>query len=137
MAEPTEWIEKRMANALLPDAKIGFGAGTAMGRPGRFGLGMVEKAMGGLWVGGTAYLTSAAVEFHPNGLNKAVHAPGSVEAVVLPLLDITDVKFRKGIGTNIVDITTTEASLSIRAYNMATFAEAICDVCDAAQGRGA
>ena len=135
MNAPPEWIDKRMANALMEEARIGGLGAMALGQPAGKGLGLAEKLLGGLWVGGTAYLTRDTIEFWPNALNKVVHADGTIDPVVIALTAISDVKFRKGIGTNIVDISTPELMLSIRAYNMPAFAEAICDAADAAQGR--
>ncbi|MEL6663998.1 MAG: hypothetical protein AAFR33_13465, partial [Pseudomonadota bacterium] len=85
MGKPADILDKRLVNALYADASINAGAGAVLGAAGKAGLKAVEKAMGGLWVGGTAYLTPETLEFHANGLNKMVHAAGSINEVVLPL----------------------------------------------------
>lgn len=133
MSAPTDWIDKRLANALYTDARLGGAAGRLLGSGGRAGIGMVEKAMGGLWVGGTAYLTANSMEFHANALNRAVHAAGSVESVVLPLSEIEEVGYRKATMTHIVDLTAGTQRLSIRGYNMRSFHKAISEAVTAAR----
>lgn len=125
MAEPETWIDRRLVNALMPGARLRGGAGALMGRAGRAGLKAAESALGGLWVGGTAYLTEDAVEFHPNGLNRMVHANDSIAPVILPLEALTRVQDRAGLATRILDLETAETALSIRGYNMKRFANAI------------
>ena len=133
MATPAEWIDKRLVNALYTDARLGGAAGKLLGSGGRAGVGMVEKAMGGLWVGGTAYLTESTVEFHANALNRAVHATGSVESVVLPLSEIEEVSYRKATMTHIIDLTAGTQTLSIRGYNMRSFHKTISEAVAAAR----
>lgn len=133
MTAPESWIDKRMVNALCPEARIGGAAGGLLGRGARFGIGKVEQAMGGLWVGGTAYLTQTGVEFHPNALNRAVHASGSIQTVRLPLAEIEHVAYRKAMVTHIVDLAAGEARLSIRGYDMRAFHAAIAQAVERAR----
>ena len=85
----------------------------------------MKRLMGGLWVGGTVYLTDDAVEFHPNGLNRAVHKDPEALCVVLPLRGITSVQTRFGVATQIIDIKTAIGTLSVRCFGAARFAKRI------------
>ncbi len=125
MSKPQNVIARKLANALMKDAEIGDRTQMALGPGGRLGTNAVKKLMGGLWVGGTAYLTSDAVEFHPNGLNRAMHKDPDSLSVVLPLRSITGVETRFGIATQIIDIKTAIGTLSIRCYGAKGFAEKI------------
>ena len=125
MSKPENVIARKLANALMKDAEIGDRTQMALGAGGRLGTNAVKKLMGGLWVGGTAYLTSDAVEFHPNGLNRAIHKDPESLSVVLPLRSITAVETRFGIATQIIDIKTAIGTLSIRCYGAKGFADKI------------
>lgn len=133
MAEPKDFLDKRMVNALFKDAALDRTTGKVMGMAGKLGLKAAEKLMGGLWVGGTAYLTADTVEFHANALNKAVHAAGSVNAVVFPLSEIESTDYRETMMTHIVDLTCRGQTLSIRGYNMRAFHDAICQAVEGAR----
>lgn len=133
MSEPANVIDKRLANALYRDASINSASGKLLGPSGKLGVKAVEKMMGGLWVGGTAYLTTDAVEFHANALNRLVHTPGSIEPVVFPLAGIEDTAYRKATVTHIIDLVSGGRTLSIRGYNMRAFHAAISDAVDAAR----
>lgn len=134
MTEPAKWIDKRLVNALCGDARLDSRAGKLLGMAGRLGIGMAEKAMGGLWVGGTAYLTETTVEFHVNALNRAVHATTSVEPVILPLSGIEEVAYREATMTHIIDLAADGRTLTIRGYNMRRFHAAISQAVRAARG---
>jgi len=125
MSEPPDWIDRRLANARLPDARIGRGTGLLLGLAGRAGVGLASKAMGGLWVGGTAYLTGRTVEFHPNTLNRLAHAGGSVGPVILDLAAIDRVDYRAATVTHIVELAAGDTVLAIRGYRMRPFCAAI------------
>ncbi|MEL6861059.1 MAG: hypothetical protein AAGL11_04415 [Pseudomonadota bacterium] len=125
MSKPDNVIARKLANALMKDAEIGDRTQMVLGPGGRLGTNAVKKLMGGLWVGGTAYLTSDAVEFHPNGLNRAMHKDPDSLSVVLPLRSITGVETRFGIATQIIDIKTAIGTLSIRCYGAKGFADKI------------
>jgi hypothetical protein len=84
---------------------------------------VAKKLMGGLWVGGTTYLTEDAVIFRPNLLNRLVHKQDY--SVSIPLSEITDVKKRFGIGTQIIDVKTSKGTLSFRCYWASSFLEMI------------
>ena len=125
MTRPDNIIARKLANALMKDAEIGDQTSRVMGAGGRLGTAAVKKLMGGLWVGGTAYLTEDAVEFHPNGLNRAVHKDPESLSVVLPLRGITSVETRFGMMTQIIDIKTAIGTLSIRCFGADGFAKKI------------
>ncbi|MEO1189954.1 MAG: hypothetical protein AAFW60_12870 [Pseudomonadota bacterium] len=125
MTKPDNVIAKKMANALMKDAEIGDRTNMVLGAGGRLGTNAVKKLMGGLWVGGTVYLTQDAIEFHPNGLNRAVHKDPDSLSVVLPLRSVTGVETRFGIATQIIDIKTAIGTLSVRCYGAAKFAQQI------------
>ncbi len=125
MSAPKNVIARKLANALMKDAEIGDRTQRLLGPGGRFGTRAAKKLMGGLWVGGTAYLTEDAVEFHPNGMNRALHKDPESLSVVIPLRGITDVETRFGIATQIIDIKTAIGTLSIRCYGAPGFAKKI------------
>lgn len=125
MTRPDNVIARKLANALMKDAEIGDRAQSMLGSGGRLGTNAVKKLMGGLWVGGTVYLTPDAVEFHPNGLNRVVHKDPDSLSVVLPLRGITSVETRFGLGTKIIDIKTAIGTLSVRCYGATGFAKKI------------
>lgn len=125
MSKPENVIAKKLVNALMKDAEVGDRAQRFMGAGGRLGTNAVKKLMGGLWVGGTAYLTEDAVEFHPNGINRALHRDPDSLSVILPLRSITSVETRFGIGTEIIDIKTAIGTLSVRCYGAKGFAKKI------------
>ena len=134
MPAPDAVVEKRLANALFKQAKISDLAAKALGSGGAAGLGAVEKLMGCLWVGGTAYLTPTTVEFHPNAINKLAHKDPEDLSVAIPLASVAGVTRRFGLGTKIIDIETEAGVLSVRCYKSLTFAQAIGDAVKAARG---
>lgn len=125
MSKPENVIARKLANALMKDAEIGDRASAVLGAGGRLGTNAVKKLMGGLWVGGTAYLTEDAVEFHPNGFNRAMHKDADSLSVVLPLRSITAVETRFGVGTKIIDVKTAIGTLSVRCFGAEGFARKI------------
>ena len=125
MSSPENVIARKLANALMKDAEIGDRTQALLGAGGRLGSNAMKKLMGGLWVGGTAYLTQDAVEFHPNILNRALHKDPDSLSVVLPLRSIKSVETRFGIGTQIIDVKTPIGTLSIRCYGAQGFADKI------------
>ena len=125
MARPAGIIEKRLANALINEAEPGAMAKKLLGRAGQVGLAAATKLVGGMWVGGTVYLTSNTVEFHPNALNKIAHTGAGDMSVIVDLRDIETVTKRFGIGTQIIEIAAGGATLSVRCYNSQSFMDAI------------
>jgi hypothetical protein len=133
---PQDWAQsvlgKRLCNALIKDAEPDFDAFFAV--TDMVGLGaakkpvsavssVAKKLFGGLWVGGTTYLTKDAIIFRPNFLNRLVHKHDC--SVRIPLSEITDVEKRFGIGTKIIDISTSKGTLSVRCYWPTSFIKMI------------
>lgn len=122
-------IAKKTANALIKDAEVSFNAsyiitpGVEIPIDSLFPA--MKKAMGGLWVGGTATLYEDALAFKPNKLNMELHK-GDV-SVQIPLADVTGVRVKGGILTKIIDIETATGKLSIRCFGAKDFAAKIED----------
>lgn len=125
MDKPNSVIAKKIGNALMKDAEMGETANRLLGPGGRLGTEAVKKLMGGLWVGGTLYLTESAVEFHPNGLNKRIHKDPEQLSVILPLRSIKSVTPRFGLVTQIIDLKTPIGTLSVRCFGAEGFARKI------------
>ena len=120
-------IAKKTVNALITDAEVGFGAKFLVSATGldvtETVLKGFKKAMGGLWVGGTATLYETKIAFRPNAMNKAVHAGDY--SVEIPLDDVSDIQVRFGFVTKIIDIVTADGKLSIRCFGAPDFAAKI------------
>ena len=133
---PKDWtkniIDKRLCNALIKDAEpdfdVFFNVANAVGlgavkTPIGSVVSVAKKLMGGLWVGGTTYLTKDAIVFRPNILNRLVHKQDC--SVNIPLSEVTDVQKHFGFGTQIIDIKTLKGTLSIRCYWPTSFIDMI------------
>lgn len=126
-----EIIEKKVCNAKIVGATPNFSAyfasfvSSGLGGAIAFAsvIGAFKKMLGGLWVGGNVYLTSASVIFEPNKLNAALQS--NVDAVEIPLKDIVNIKREFGVLTGIACINTDSGSLKIRCYNASGFIERI------------
>ncbi|MFT7722482.1 MAG: hypothetical protein QM788_06590 [Roseateles sp.] len=88
-------IAKKLCNFLIQDAEANFSfAGKLADVTGidfqekttGFVLDQFKKAYGGLWVGGTAFLTENDLTFKPNSLNKMFHSGDN--SLSVPLADI-------------------------------------------------
>ena len=90
----------------------------------------VRTRSGGIWVGGKATLTSTAIRFAPNGLNKLAN-DGPLESDV-ELTRVTRVEVVDAFMTNIVDVEHDQGLLRLRCYGAKKFAEAIRRAVDAA-----
>lgn len=74
----TDAIDKKTCNALIENAKPNFNVYLISLVTGGVGgvvamsavLGGFKKMLGGLWVGGTTYLTKEKIVFAPNKLNR-------------------------------------------------------------------
>ena len=130
MNPPENIVAKKLATALLKDAELGERASRLVGVGGRIGAKASKAMMGGLWIGGTLYLTDDCVEFHPSGLNKAVHKNPDALGVFLPLRGITGVDVRNAVGSPIIDVHTAIGTLSVRCLGAAGFARKIRQACD-------
>ncbi|MFF2387899.1 hypothetical protein [Agromyces sp. NPDC058104] len=117
---PAELLVSKVANALIEDVKVNVRTPV---------LGWFRSAWGGLWVGGRVTLTTEAVSFAANGLNRIAQS-GTLD-VTIPLAEITGVEVLPGFITRIVAITTPDVTLKVRCYGAARFAEEVL----AARGR--
>ncbi|MEQ8557896.1 MAG: hypothetical protein RIB03_06220 [Henriciella sp.] len=126
MSAPKKYIDKRIANALIPKAQ-------AKGMMGGLTSAVAKQTMGGLWVGGNAWLTAEELSFEPNALNRHYHLNPEDLTASVRLVDVTDVTWRKGLVTSIIDIETADEKLSIRCYKSKAFADAIRRAVEAAK----
>ena len=137
MENPDNIIEKRQANALFQDVEVStlsklllFGAGE------RTTFAISRKFMGGMWVGGDAYLTPDVLIFKPNFINRLAHKHAESLALSIPLVEVQSVERRFGILTKIIDLKIEGATFSIRCYRSEGFADAI-EKARASSGGGA
>ena len=114
----------RRANALMTAAETDLPP-MPFRRPIESGLRPVRRMAGGLWVGGTATLTSEWLQFGANGMNRALHS-GVIDARV-ELAEVTDVRTRWGMVTRIITVSTPYTSLVLRCFGARDFAEQIRD----------
>ena len=126
MPAPKKYIDKRIANALIPKAQ-------AKGLMGGLTGAVAKQTMGGLWVGGNAWLTAKEISFEPNGLNRRFHLNPDELSATVRLAEVTAVNWRKGLFTSIIDIETEDERLTLRCYKSKTFAKAIEDAVSAAK----
>ena len=63
------WLAKKLCNVLIPEAERAFLRGSAP----YFGIEPSQKFHRGIWVGGTANLTSRHLEFLPNAFIRRLH----------------------------------------------------------------
>lgn len=106
----------KIANALIEDAHARTSSSLAV-------LSVFRAIWGGLWVGGRVTLTSEAVTFAANTLNRFAQS-GTLD-VVLPLRQVVDVDVLPGFFTNIVAIGTPDRVLKVRCYGARRFADAV------------
>ena len=119
-------ITSKLANALIADAEMSFGAKFIVSATSPVTETVVagfKKAMGGLWVGGKPTLHETKISFRPNALNKAVHEGDY--SLEIPLDHVSEIQVRFGFITKIIDIVTAEGKLSIRCFGAPDFADKI------------
>ena len=115
-------LVSKIANALIEDAE-GRTSGVLPV------LSAFRAVWGGLWVGGRVTLTSDAVSFAANTLNRIAQS-GTLD-VSVPLNQVTDVELLPGVFTNIVAISTPDRVLKVRCYWARRFADAVIAARDA------
>lgn len=111
---PEEVLVSKIANAFIDDVQPHHTMPM---------VSLFRAAWGGLWVGGRVTLTTEAVSFSPNGLNRIAQS-GTLD-IRVPLSDVIDVEVRPGFVTDIVAITTPESVVKVRCYFATKFATAI------------
>jgi len=147
MATGDDVIDSRLANALFTDASASPEALAAVGRvvadanvilqPGTYvaplaprifarlinsELDWFKRRQGGLWVGGKAVLSSEVLRFIANSMNQALHSAPDQLNWSVSLAEIADVRVRRGIITNIIDVQTPQGALSFRCFRAKAFA---------------
>jgi len=120
-------IEKKTCNALIENAKPSFnlylislvtgGVGGVVAMSALFGG--FKKMLGGLWVGGTTYLTKEKIVFVPNKLNRLLQS--NIDYLEIPLSDITSVSKEFGFIAGIIHIGTENGTLKLRCYGSSEF----------------
>jgi hypothetical protein len=93
---------------------------------------VANASFGGLWVGGRVTVTTKQIEFHPNGVNRALHV-GTLD-VEIPLPDIEKVEVLPGFVTRIIAITTARQILRLRCYRAEAFARQVTDLVPGKKG---
>ena len=88
-----------------------------------FILDQFKNAYGGLWVGGTAFLTENELTFKPNMMNKIFHT--GENSLSIPLAEIINIEDKFGFFTRIIHITTANSTLKLRCYGAKAFAKSI------------
>src|ERR1700759_5419900 len=122
----------KVANALVETAQINLapGVATAIAVAAPDIMHVVEpvierfqKHFGGLWVGGKVTLSTTALRFAPNSMNRAVQS-GDLD-ILLPLSEIVNVTVVPAVLTNIVLVRTQAATLQLRCWGSQAFADAV------------
>jgi hypothetical protein len=120
---PETVVATKLCNALIADAQVkgavlsSVAAIPMLGNAQRAIGGALDdyrEAYGGLWVGGKATLTTTALRFAPNSLNRAIHRGDS--SVSVALSEIVNLRSEWGFVTGIVCVDTASGTLKIRCY---------------------
>ena len=121
-------IESKLCNALIEDAQPDFALYCAIGKvAGVDGHKEIVEAVlkgfrtfyGGLWVGGTAALTTASLSFTPNAVNKLVHKGDY--SLEIPLSDISALSPEFGLISGIIRVTTPRGIAKLRCFGAKAF----------------
>lgn len=112
-------ISRTTVNAFFPKAEPAFFVKFASALIGEMSempdpLELVQKALGGLWVGGTLIVTDGEVRFEPNAMNRLVHR-GEV-SIAVPLAEIRGATTRFGVLTRIIDVETSAGTFCVRCF---------------------
>ena len=131
-------VAKRGANALIADAEATLPTLTPRIHQVEATLDRFKSAHRGLWVGGRATLTTESISFHPNAVNRAIHA-GSLD-IEIPLPDIVSIEFLPAFVSSVIAIRTPQSTVKIRCFRAEAFASQIAglagvDLLRAAGGR--
>ncbi len=132
MPKPKNLIDRRTANTLISDAEAKGFTSRAMGVSGQMSMKVVEKMIGGVWIGGTAWLTTDALIFEAGRASIASGLKIDDVRITLPLNEIEEVSWRKAFLTSIIDISAGEQALTLRCYKAQAFADRIRSEAEAA-----
>lgn len=113
-------VAKRGANALITDAEAKLPSLTPKIHQVESTLDRFKSAHGGLWVGGRATLTTESICFHPNALNRGIHA-GSLD-IEIPLPDIVSIEVLPALVSSVIAIRTPQSVVKIRCFRADAFA---------------
>jgi len=113
-------IARRAANALIANAEARLPPFTPGIRQIAPTLDRFKSAHGGLWVGGQATLTTEAVSFRPNAVNRGIQV-GSLD-LEIPLPDIVRLEVLPALVSSVIAIHTPELTVKIRCFRAASFA---------------
>lgn len=111
---------RKLANAFIPDATI---SATFPFLDARSVLERFKRKHGGLWVGGTVFVSERVISFVPNRLNRAVHE--DLARIEIPSGDIREIKREFGWVTGIVVIKHANGEFRFRCYGAKRFAAAM------------
>ena len=113
-------VATRGANALIADAQATLSPLTPRIHQVEATLDRFKSAHGGLWVGGRATLTTEAISFRPNALNRGMHAgPLDIE---IPLPDIVSIEVLPAVVSSVIAIRTPHSAVKIRCFRADAFA---------------
>ena len=127
-------IVKKLCNCLIPeaDADLSLYSLGAKVVEVEHVIAVIEAVLkdfrafyGGLWVGGSALLTTTSLSFQPNKLNRAVHKGDY--SFSIPLDEISGVGYERGFFTSIVVVSTQHGSFKLRCYGARRFQKALND----------
>ena len=128
MGEPQ--VAKKACNCLIANAEADLSRYSAVAALLGVDLRAVEDMLkrfraryGGLWVGGSAELTTATLTFRPNTANRKVHKDDYSFSV--PLSDMIGITCRRGFVTNVIVITTSHGEFKLRCFGARRFADLI------------
>ena len=82
-----------------------------------------KKAIGGLWVGGTIYLSEKELIFKANKLNKLAHSNENLAKIDLNLIDKIETKY--AFITNIIEVSVSGGIFKFRCFGAKKFAKTI------------
>ena len=127
-------LAERTANALIEDAEGRFPHGLPHAAIIASTVDAYKQRHGGLWVGGTARLTTDELTFTPNAMNRMAHSGGTLDLAV-PLVAVDAVTVERGFVTRIIVLAVGPAVAKVRCYKADAFADQIRAAVRAAGGR--
>jgi len=117
-------LAEKSCNCLIPSAEADLISASPSARLAVESVLSGFRALyGGLWVGGSAELTTAALSFRPNAANLAMHKGDY--SFSMPLMDIVSIAQERGFLTGIVSIATHHGRFKLRCFGAKQFGEAI------------
>ena len=121
-----DMVATRTANALISDAEAKLPPPTPGVHQVEATLDRFKAAHRGLWVGGRATLTTGSVSFHPNCVNRGIHA-GALD-IEIPLADIVSIEVLPAFVSSVIAIRTPQSAIRIRCFRADGFARQIAEL---------